>query len=242
MGQKVKPIGFRLGYNQFWRSSWMATRKDMSSLLKEDESIRSYLKVRFTQSGKSDFKEGVGISNIKIERTQASVNVIIFSSKPGIIIGKSGVEVEKLKKELSSLIKKEVMLSVSEVRKPDSSAKLIADSIVLRIKKRERHSKIAKTIIASCMRGRDVKGIKIKFAGRLGGAEMAYQDTIREGNIPLHTIRADIDYAFCEALTIYGIVGIHVWIYNGESSTYLNDEIISNNVAKYSNKSNKSKK
>lgn len=205
MGQKVNPIGFRLGVIKGWDSNWYGG-KDYSEKLVEDEKIRNYLKARLAKGS---------ISKIVIERTLKLITVTINTARPGIIIGKGGKEVDKLKEELKKLTKKEIQINIFEIKRPETDARLVADSIARQIEGRISFRRAAKMSMASTMR-MGAEGIKIKVSGRLGGAEMARVEGYKEGRTPLHTLRADIDYAVAEAHTSYGRIGIKVWICKGE--------------------------
>jgi small subunit ribosomal protein S3 len=205
MGQKVNPIGIRLGIIKGWDSNWYGGN-DYSEKLVEDEKIRNYLKARLAKGS---------ISKIVIERTLKLITVTINTARPGIIIGKGGKEVDKLKEELKKLTKKEVQINIFEIKRPELDARLVADSIARQIEGRISFRRAAKMAMASTMR-LGAEGIKIKVSGRLGGAEMARTEGYKEGRTPLHTLRADIDYAIAEAHTSYGRIGIKVWICRGE--------------------------
>ncbi len=205
MGQKVNPIGFRLGVIKGWDSNWYGG-KDYSEKLVEDEKIRGYLKARLPKGS---------ISKIVIERTLKLITVTINTARPGIIIGKGGKEVDKLKEELKKLTKKEIQINIFEIKRPELDARLVADSIARQIEGRISFRRAAKMSMSSTMR-LGAEGIKIKVSGRLGGAEMARTEGYKEGRTPLHTIRADIDYAVAEAHTSYGRIGVKVWICRGE--------------------------
>lgn len=205
MGQKVNPIGIRLGIIKGWDSNWYGGN-DYSEKLVEDEKIRNYLKARLAKGS---------ISKIVIERTLKLITVTINTARPGIIIGKGGKEVDKLKEELKKLTKKEVQINIFEIKRPELDARLVADSIARQIEGRISFRRAAKMSMASTMR-MGAEGIKIKVSGRLGGAEMARTEGYKEGRTPLHTLRADIDYAIAEAHTSYGRIGIKVWICRGE--------------------------
>jgi small subunit ribosomal protein S3 len=205
MGQKVNPIGFRLGVIKGWDSNWFGG-KDYADKLVEDDKIRTYLKARLAKGS---------ISKIVIERTLKLITVTINTARPGIIIGKGGKEVDKLKEELKKLTKKEVQINIFEIKRPELDARLVADSIARQIEGRISFRRAAKMSMASTMR-LGAEGIKIKVSGRLGGAEMARTEGYKEGRTPLHTLRADIDYAIAEAHTSYGRIGIKVWICRGE--------------------------
>ncbi len=205
MGQKVNPTGLRLGIVKGWESSWYGGKK-FSDKLVEDHKIREYIIARIPKGG---------ISKIVIERTLKLLELTIHTARPGIIIGKRGSEVEKLKGELKKLTKKDVQINIFEIKRPEIDAKLIGDSIAQQLRARISHRRAMKQAIASAMRV-GAKGIKIKVSGRIGGAEMARSEQYKEGRIPLHTIRADIDYAICESKTIYGKIGVKVWVFKGE--------------------------
>jgi len=205
MGQKINPIGLRLGIIKGWDSYWYGG-KDFSKKLIEDDAIRKYLEVRLAKAG---------IAKIMIQRTLKMVTVTIFTARPGIIIGKGGSEVDKLKEELKKLTKKEVQINISEVRRPELDAQIVASNISKQIEGRVSFRRAIKTAIASSMR-LGAQGIKVVISGRVGGAEMARSEMYKEGRIPLHTLRADIDYALVEAHTTYGRIGIKVWIFKGE--------------------------
>ena len=205
MGQKTNPIGLRLGIIKGWDSNWYGGR-DFGDKLLEDHKIRQYLTVRLAKAG---------ISKIIIERTLKLVTVTIFTARPGIIIGKGGSEVDKLKEELKKLTKKEIQINISEIKRPELDANIVASSIAKQIEGRISFRRAIKTSIASTMRI-GAEGIKVVISGRLGGAEMARSEQYKDGRTPLHTLRADIDYAKVEAHTTYGRIGIKVWICKGE--------------------------
>ncbi len=205
MGQKVNPIGFRLGIIKGWDSNWFGGN-DYADKIVEDDKIRNYLKARLPKGS---------ISKIVIERTLKLITVTINTARPGIIIGKGGKEVDKLKEELKKLTTKEIQINIFEIKRPELDARLVADSIARQIEGRISFRRAAKMSMASTMR-LGAEGIKIKVSGRLGGAEMARTEGYKEGRTPLHTLRADIDYAVAEAHTSYGRIGIKVWICRGE--------------------------
>lgn len=205
MGQKVNPIGLRLGIIKGWDSNWFGGN-DYGDKLLEDNKIRSYLNARLPKGS---------ISKIVIERTLKLITVTINTARPGIIIGKGGKEVDKLKEELKQLTKKEIQINIFEIKRPELDARLVADSIARQIEGRISFRRAAKMSMASTMR-LGAEGIKIKVSGRLGGAEMARTEGYKEGRTPLHTLRADIDYAVAEAHTSYGRIGVKVWICRGE--------------------------
>ncbi|MGM0443039.1 MAG: 30S ribosomal protein S3 [Fibrobacterota bacterium] len=205
MGQKISPIGFRLGINREHESVWYSEDK-FAEYLKEDELIRGYLRSRIGQAG---------LSRVYIERTASKVTVTVCASRPGIVIGRKGSEVEKLKAELQHITGKSVHINVKEVKKPELDAQLVGDNIAAQIEKRISYKRAGKKAISTAMRlGAD--GIKLRIAGRLNGAEIARCETYGEGRVPLHTLRADIDFAYSRAATQYGIIGIKTWICKGE--------------------------
>ncbi|XWN35003.1 MAG: 30S ribosomal protein S3 [Roseivirga sp.] len=206
MGQKVNPIGLRLGYIREWDSNWFASKKDFAEKLMEDEKIRKYLEARMAKGG---------ISRIVIERTLKRVTITIHTARPGMIIGKGGAEVERIKGELKKLTGKEVQINILEIKRPELDAKLVAQSIAQQLRARVSYRRAMKQAIAATMRV-GAQGIKVKISGRLGGAEIARSEEYKEGRIPLHTLRADIDYASVGAHTIYGILGVKVWIFKNE--------------------------
>ncbi len=205
MGQKTNPIGLRLGIIKGWDSNWYGG-KDFSAKLVEDHQIRKYLNARLSKAG---------ISKIVIERTLKLVTVTIYTARPGIIIGKGGQEVDKLKEELKKLTKKEIQINISEIKRPELDGVIVANTIAKQIEGRISYRRAIKTAIASTMR-MGSEGIKVQISGRLGGAEMSRAELYKEGRTPLHTLRADIDYAKAEAHTTYGRIGIKVWICKGE--------------------------
>ncbi len=205
MGQKVNPVGIRLGITRTWISNWYAKEK-FSDYLYEDLLIRNYLKKRL---------EHGGISTVGIDRTAKKVTVGIHTSRPGIVIGKKGEEVERLKAELQHLTQKEIQINIREVKKPEMDSQLVGDNIARQVAKRVSYKKAIKKAISTARR-MGAEGIKITVSGRLNGAEIARTETYKEGRIPLHTLRADIDYATSTANTTYGCIGIKVWICKGE--------------------------
>lgn len=205
MGQKTNPVGLRLGIIRGWDSNWFGGN-DYKDKLVEDNKIRKYLNARLSKAG---------ISKILIERTLKLVTVTIFTARPGIIIGKGGQEVDKLKEELKKLTDKEIQINISEIKRPELDAVIVANSIARQIEGRISYRRAIKTAIAATMRiGAD--GIKVQISGRVGGAEMARSELYKEGRIPLHTLRANIDYSLVEAHTTYGRIGVKVWICKGE--------------------------
>jgi small subunit ribosomal protein S3 len=210
MGQKANPIGNRLGIIRGWESNWYGNKKDFAAKLIEDNKIRTYLNARINKGG---------ISKIVIERTLGKLIITIHTSKPGIIIGKGGGEVDRIKEELKKLTGKEdVQINILEIRRPELDAMIVADTIARQIENRINYKRAIKMSIASALR-MGAEGIKVKVSGRLGGAEIARTEEIKQGRVPLHTFRMDIDYANVFALTVYGKIGIKVWICKGEILT-----------------------
>ena len=205
MGQKTNPIGFRIGVTRTWDSRWFA-KKNYSELLHEDLMIRNYLKKKLYPAG---------ISKIEIERAASKVKVNIYSARPGLIIGKKGSGVDSLRAEVQALTKNELLLNVLEVRKPEIDATLVSESIASQLEKRVAFRRAMKKSMATAIK-MGVRGIKVRCSGRLGGAEIARTEGYSEGSIPLHTLRADIDYGTAEARTTYGVIGIKTWIYKGD--------------------------
>ncbi len=205
MGQKTHPVGFRLGIVKPWVSRWFAGR-DMPALLKEDELVRKYLHTRLGHAA---------IAEIHIERRPGKVTVTIHTGRPGVVIGKKGTEVDKLRDELAQLTGKEAAINVEEIKRPETSAQLVADNIAHQLQQRISFRRAMKRSIQSAMR-MGAQGIKVRASGRLGGAEIARTEGYHEGRVPLHTLRADIDYATSTAKTTYGTIGIKVWIFKGE--------------------------
>jgi len=208
LGQKVHPIGFRLGFIKTWDSRWFA-EKDYPQLLIEDIRIRDYLKKKLHHAG---------VSKIEIERAASKAKkakVSIWTARPGIIIGKKGAEVENLKRELQKMTRKEIIINIQEVKRAEVNAQLVAENVALQLERRVGFRRVMKKAVSSAMK-LGAKGIKIGVSGRLGGGEMARHERYREGRVPLHTLRADIDYGLAEAKTTYGIIGVKVWIFKGE--------------------------
>ncbi|WP_436515307.1 30S ribosomal protein S3 [Ekhidna sp. To15] len=205
MGQKVNPVGFRLGVIKGWDSAWFDS-KSYADKLVEDNKIRKYIMARMPKGG---------ISKIVIERTLKRITLTVHTARPGVVIGKGGSEVDKIKEELKNLTGKDLQINIFEIKRPELDAKLVGESIAQQLQARISFRRAMKQSIASSMRV-GAQGIKIKCSGRLGGAEMARSEQYKEGRIPLHTLRADIDYAITEAHTIYGKIGIKVWIFKGE--------------------------
>ena len=206
MGQKVSPIGLRIGINKDWESKWYAPNHKFAENLGNDIKIREYITKNLVDKG---------ISKVEIEKSKNHFEVIIHSSKPGVLIGKGGEEIEKLKKELSKIVGENVFVSIVDIKKPDLDAQLVADSIAKQITNRASFRMVQKRAIKNAMKA-GAKGIKTSVSGRLGGADMARSEGYTEGTIPLHTIRADVDYAQSEADTTFGKIGVKVWIYKGE--------------------------
>ena len=209
MGQKVNPIGFRLGINRGWDSIWFSKKREYGKLLIEDYKIREYVKKNVVNSG---------VSQVLIERTSKKCIISIYTSRPGFVIGKKGSDIEKIKNNLAKISKTEVSLNIKEVKKPELNAYLVAENIAQQLVKRIAFRKTMKRAIQSALR-LGAKGIRVCLSGRLAGNEIARTEWLREGSVPLHTFRADVDYAEAEALTAYGIIGVKVWIYKGEIFT-----------------------
>lgn len=205
MGQKVNPLGLRLNITRTWDSIWYAD-KEYSVYLIEDQKIRKFLKKRLHHAG---------LSKIIIERTGDKVRIKLFTARPGIVIGKKGNEIESLKDDLEKIISRRVTLDIQEVRRPEADAQLVAESVASQLVRRVAFRRAMKKAVSSALRF-GVQGIKISCSGRLGGAEMSRCEWVREGRVPLHTLRADVDYALAEANTTYGIIGVKVWIFKGE--------------------------
>ena len=205
MGQKVNPVGFRLGIIRGWESNWFGG-KTFSDKLIEDQKIRKYVHARIPKGG---------ISKVIIERTLKRITLTIHTARPGVVIGKGGAEVDRIKEELKKITGKDVQINIFEIKRPELDAKLVGESIAQQLQARISYRRAMKQAIASAIRV-GAQGIKVKVSGRLGGAEMARSEQYKEGRIPLHTLRADIDYAISEAQTVYGIIGIKVWIFKGE--------------------------
>jgi small subunit ribosomal protein S3 len=206
MGHKVHPIGFRLGYIKSWNSRWFA-QKEYAVLLHEDIKVRKLVKTKLYHAG---------IARIEIERSGNQLRINLHTSRPGIIIGRKGAEVDKLKVEIEALTKRQVVINIKEIKKPEVDAQLVAENIALQLEKRIAFRRAMKKAVVSALR-LGAKGIKVNCAGRLGGSEIARTEWYREGRVPLHTLRADIDYGLAEAKTTYGQIGVKVWIYRGET-------------------------
>ena len=205
MGQKVNPLGLRLNITRTWDSIWYAD-KDYAVYLIEDQKIRKFLKKRLNHAG---------LAKIIIERTGDKVRIKLFTARPGIVIGKKGNEIEALKDDLEKMVNRRVTLDIQEVRRPEADAQLVAESVASQLIRRVAFRRAMKKAVSSALRF-GVQGIKISCSGRLGGAEMSRCEWVREGRVPLHTLRADVDYALAEANTTYGIIGVKVWIFKGE--------------------------
>ena len=206
MGQKVNPHGLRVGVIKDWESRWYADAENFSDNLVEDYKIREFLKKKLYHAG---------ISKIEIERSSDRVKVLVYTAKPGVVIGKGGAEIEKLKAELAKFSAKKVLVDIKEVKKPDSDAQLVAENIAQQLENRISFRRAMKSCMGRAMKA-GAKGIKTSCSGRLGGADMARTEFYSEGNIPLQTLRADIDYGFAEANTTYGKIGVKTWVYHGE--------------------------
>lgn len=206
MGQKVHPTGFRVGINKPWVSNWFASKKEYAELLDEDTKIRKFLKKKLYSAG---------ISRIEIRRKAQNVHISVITAKPGVVVGRGGSGIDTLRKELRSLVKKKVQIDVLEVAKVDGDSQLVAEAIAAQLEKRVAFRRAMKQSIQRSMRS-GVQGIKIAVSGRLGGAEIARTEWAKEGRIPLHTLRADIDYGFAEGNTVFGKIGVKVWIFKGE--------------------------
>lgn len=206
MGQKVNPIGLRLGINRNWESRWFPAKGRAADFIAEDYKIRKYLKKELFYAG---------VSNIIIERTAKKLRVNIVTARPGIIIGKKGADIEKLKSTLTTMLGKEVALNIKEEKRPQASGQLAAENVATQLERRVAFRRAMKKVIQGALKS-GAKGIKISVSGRLGGAEMARTEWYLEGRVPLHTLRAKIDYGFAEAHTTYGIIGVKVWIFKGE--------------------------
>ena len=210
MGQKVNPIGFRLGINRTWDSRWYAEGKKYADLLHEDLAIRRFLRKRLSQAG---------VSKVLIERPAKKARVTIHTARPGVVIGKKGVDIENLRREISKMTGSEAHLNIVEVRKPEIEAQLVAENVAQQMERRVSIRRAMKRVVQAAMR-LGAEGIRINCAGRLGGAEIARTQWYREGRVPLHTLRANIDYGEATAHTTYGACGVKVWIYKGEIMAY----------------------
>ena len=209
MGQKTHPIGFRLGYNKDWSSRWFLEKGLFAKTLKEDLDLRKFI-LKKLESG--------GIPAIDIERASDRIRMILYTSRPGVVIGRRGSEIDKLKEEISAKTKKEVVIDIVEIKNPDTNAQLVAENIALQLERRVSFRRALKRAIQVAMQS-GAEGIKVKIGGRIGGAEIARQEGYSQGRVPLQTLRADIDYGFAEAKTTYGLIGCKVWICLGERTT-----------------------
>ncbi|MEW6350418.1 MAG: 30S ribosomal protein S3 [Thermodesulfobacteriota bacterium] len=209
MGQKVHPHGFRLGITRTWDSRWYS-EKDYGDFLIEDLKLRDFVKQKLAQAS---------ISRIEIERAAGKIRLIIHTARPGIVIGPKGSEIEKLRRQLIGMTDKEVVVDIKEIRKPEIDAQLVAENVAHQLERRIAFRRAMKKSVTSALKAQ-AKGIRIAVAGRLGGAEMARREWYREGRVPLHTLRADLDYGFAEASTTYGVIGVKVWIFKGEKTHY----------------------
>lgn len=211
MGQKVNPIGLRLGINQNWRSRWYGNKKDYGRLLNEDIKVRDFVKNKLFYSG---------VAKIEIERVSNRLRVIIHTARPGLVIGRKGTEIDKLKEELYEFAKNEINIDIVEIKQPELEAQLVAENIALQLIRRVSFRRAMKKAVQSALSA-GAKGIKLSCSGRLGGAEIARRESYKEGSIPLHTLRALIDYGFSEAKTSYGKIGVKVWIFKGQEQNSL---------------------
>ena len=206
MGQKTNPIGLRLSLNKDWRSRWYASKSEFSKLLEEDDKIRRFLKEKL---------ESASVPRINIERAGARCRVSILTARPGLVIGRKGQDIDKLKEALSKMTKKEVYVEIQEVKKPETNAQLVAENIALQLERRVSFRRAMKKSIQTVMDA-GAQGVKIRCSGRLGGAELSRSENYHEGRVPLHTLRANIDYGFAEAKTLYGKIGVKCWVCTGD--------------------------
>lgn len=206
MGQKTNPIGLRLSLNKDWRSRWYASKSEFSKLLEEDDKIRRFLKEKL---------ESASVPRINIERAGARCRVSILTARPGLVIGRKGQDIDKLKETLSKMTKKEVYVEIQEVKKPETNAQLVAENIALQLERRVSFRRAMKKSIQTVMDA-GAQGVKIRCSGRLGGAELSRSENYHEGRVPLHTLRANIDYGFAEAKTLYGKIGVKCWVCTGD--------------------------
>ncbi|MBR0184076.1 MAG: 30S ribosomal protein S3 [Clostridia bacterium] len=220
MGQKINPNGMRIGINKDWLSRWFVDKKEIPALIVEDKKIRVFIKNQIRKAG---------ISKIEIERRGGKIYIFVYCAKPGIVIGRAGSGIEKLKKECSNLINSQVIINVLEVKRADSNAQLVAENVAQQLEKRTPFRRAIKQVIGKAMR-LGVKGIKVRVSGRLAGADIARAEHYHEGSIPLQMIRADIDYGFAEADTTYGKIGVKVWIYKGEIFKQSDKKIVKGGV------------
>lgn len=206
MGQKVNPRGFRLGVIEDWQSRWFVSKAEAAKFIGEDTKIRKYVKSKL---------QAAGIARVEIERAASKAKINVYSAKPGLVIGKKGKDIEDLRKELKSLIGKELAINIIEVRKPDADGQLAAESIAFQLERRVSFRRAMKEVVGRALRS-GAEGVKVQLGGRLNGAEIARVEKYREGRVPLHTIRAEVDYGTAEAQTTYGIIGVKVWVFKGE--------------------------
>lgn len=209
MGQKIHPVGFRLKVIRDWQSRWYAPKAEYANLLHEDLKIRKYIKEKFYHTG---------ISRVEVERAAKRIRVHVYTSRPGIIIGKKGADIESLKKELATATGKEIYINIREIKRPELDAQLVAENVAQQLERRVAFRRVLKKTVSNTMRF-GAKGVKINIAGRLGGSEMGRREWYREGRVPLQTIRADIDYGCARANTTYGVIGVKVWLFKGEILT-----------------------
>jgi small subunit ribosomal protein S3 len=214
MGQKVNPIGYRIGFNRTWESCWFANKHLYVQYLLEDFKIRNHVKAKFASAG---------VSKVLIERSTKKINIFLHTARPGIIIGKKGADIDKVKKVVSSIVgsSSEVFINIIEVKKPETNAQLIADNIAKQLEKRISFRRAMKRSMQACLKF-GALGVKVSCAGRLGGAEIARTEWYKEGRIPLHTLRSDIDYGMARSNTTYGVIGVTVYVYKGEKTDYIN--------------------
>lgn len=205
MGQKIHPYGFRLGVTKDWKAKWYAD-KGFGELFVEDRKIREFITKNLSHAG---------ISNIVIERAAGKVKIVIYTGRPGLVIGRKGQGAESIKNDLARLVNKDVMLEIKEIRRPETDAQLVAEGIASQLERRVAYRRAMKRAVSQALR-MGAQGIKVACAGRLAGAEIARSEWYREGRVPLHTLRSDVDYGFKEAYTIYGVIGVKVWIYHGD--------------------------
>ncbi|MCM8800147.1 MAG: 30S ribosomal protein S3 [Candidatus Omnitrophica bacterium] len=206
MGQKVHPYIQRVGFIKTWQSQWFAKKSDYAKFIEEDYRIRKFIKDNYKQAG---------ISRIIIERVSDAIRIKIFTSRPGVIIGRHGADIERLRQELNTMTSKEIAIDINEIEKPELEAQLVAENIALQIQKRVAYRRAVKRAIEQII-STGAEGVKITVSGRLAGAEISRSETYKEGKVPLQTLRADIDYGFAESLTTYGLIGVKVWIYKGD--------------------------
>jgi small subunit ribosomal protein S3 len=206
LGQKIHPHGMRVGINKNWSSRWFAGKKDLGKTIIEDNTLRVFIKKKISNTG---------VPKIEIERKGKKVRIFVHCSKPGLVIGRAGAGIEKLRRECEKLVKKSIFINIVEVKNPDANAQLVSESVAQQLEKRISFRRAVKQAISRAMKS-GVRGIKLQVGGRLGGAEIARTEHYHEGSIPLQTIRADIDYGFAEAFTTYGMIGVKTWLYKGE--------------------------